>query len=72
VIGLLFVAPILALIVAFLGAVAIGILVSRGSSGPPAPAPPPPVEPPTSVAAILSSAGSRNISKTSRRCISGS
>ena len=38
VIGLLFVAPILALIVAVLGAVAIGILVSRGSSGPPAPA----------------------------------
>jgi hypothetical protein len=57
VIGLLFVAPILAVIVAFLGAVAIGILVSRSSSGPPAPAPPPPVEPPTSVAAILSTAG---------------
>jgi hypothetical protein len=56
VIGLLFVAPILAVIAAFLGAVAIGILVSRGSSGPAAP-PPPPVEPPSGVAAILSSAG---------------
>jgi hypothetical protein len=54
--GLLFVAPILAVIVAFIGAVAISILVSRSSSGPPAPVPPP-VEPPTSVAAILSSAG---------------
>jgi hypothetical protein len=57
VIGLLFIAPILALIVALIGAFAIGILVSQSSPGPPAPPPPPPADPPDSVAAILSSAG---------------